>query len=136
MSLTLDELECKTGKKRKKDRTRQSQITGLPKGAPRREKRALQQQAWQSQITGLPKGAPRKTARALQQQTWQSQITGLPKGASRKTARALAQKAYQTKCGILDAMYPQQKYARDRMRMKKKLDEMSPDERIKYICEH
>ena len=122
--------------KRKKDRTRQSQITGLPKGAPRKTARALQQQTWQSQITGLPKGASRKTARALQQQTWQSQITGLPKGASRKTARELAQKAYQTKCGILDAMYPLQKYARDRMRIKKKLNEMSPDERIKYLCEH
>ena len=87
-------------------------------------------------LQGLPKGALLREKRVLQQQTWQSQITGLPKGASRKTARELAQKAYQTKCGILDAMYPLQKYARDRMRIKKKLNEMSPDERIKYLCEH
>ena len=33
-------------------------------------------------------------------------------------------------------MYPQQKHAREWMRIMKKLDEMSPAERIKYISEH
>ena len=33
-------------------------------------------------------------------------------------------------------MYPQQKYTRDWMRLKKKLVEMSPEERTKYRSEH
>ena len=55
------------------------------------------------------------------------------KGAPKQTARTLAQKAYCKKCSILDAMYPQQKYARDWMRIKKKLDEKSRAEKIKYL---
>ena len=102
--MTPDELECNAEKKRKKDRTGHLHLSALPKGAIQREKRGRQQKTRQSQITGLPKGAPRKTAREV------------------------AQKAYQRKCGILDAMYPQQKW----MRITKKLDEMSQAERIKY----
>ena len=37
-----------------------------------------------------------------------------------RTTKALGQKSYRKNCAILDAMYPQQKYARDRMRIKKK----------------
>ena len=64
------------------------------------------------------------------------QITSLARRAPTKLVGKLAQKAYQTKCGIINAMYPQQKYAHDQRRIKKKLDEMSPAEQIKYICEH
>ena len=54
----------------------------------------------------------------------------------RQVTKALEMKSYRKKCAILDAMYPQQKYTRDWMRMKKKLAEMSPEERTKYTSKH
>ena len=53
-----------------------------------------------------------------------------------RTTKALEHKTYRKKCAILDAMYPQQKYTRDWMRLKKRLAEMSPEEWTKCTSEH
>ena len=91
----------------------------------------------------LPKEAPSKKGRALQQKTCKSkklaamspeQLTAHK--SQRQVTKALEMKSYRKKCAILDAMYPQQKYTRDWMRLKKRLAEMSPEERTKYTSEH
>jgi len=145
-SLTPDQLKDKkkaASVQRKEKRVAFENSLTPDEEAPRRAKRKLQQNTRQSQITVLPKGAPTKKWRALQQKTYKckkladmspEQLTAHK--SQRKVTKALEQKSYRKKCAILDAMYPQQKYTRDWMRLKKKLVEMSPEVLTKYISEH
>ena len=110
-SLTPDELGCNTEKKREANRAGERKRAALPKGAPSKKGRALQQKTCKS----------KKLAAMSPEQ---------------RTTKALGQKSYRKNCAILDAMYPQQKNKRDWMRMKKRLAEMSPEERTKYTSEH
>ena len=132
-------------KKKGVNRAGKLKRAALPKEAPQRAKRELQQNTRQSQITALPKGSPSKKRRAVQQKTCKckhlaamspEQLTAHK--SLRQVTNSLQKKLYRKKCAILDAMYPQQKfkYTRDWMRLKKKLAEMSPEERTKCISEY
>ena len=82
-SLTLEELDCKTEKKRGANRAGELKRAALPKEAPQWVKRKHQQNTRQSQITAMPNEAPQRVKRKHQQNTRQSQITALPNEALR-----------------------------------------------------
>ena len=103
-SLTPDELGCNTEKKREANSAGERKRAALPKGAPSKKGRALQQKTCKSKKLAAM-SPERLTAHKSQ----------------RQVTNALEQKSYRKKCAILDAMYPQQKYTRDRMRVKKRL---------------